>query len=212
MSVPRQDYAKRALSLITRLSNPRLDCSHYKTENTLFLMRTCFHNRSMIIYHEVTPESLSSVLSDGLKRTSRGAKTDDKAIVKTDKLLDAHCPEHLRAAGLSRQENIYGYLGTESSVSDIKDGSATSISKKRDQNDQVLLRLIVDTQRCWVSDLDKYDAMKTALMNKSPQQTLLELCDNYWNSLQPLDTYNADMQRPEVMITYNLPPSNIERV
>lgn len=50
-------------------------------------MRVCY-DEIMILYHEVDSSDVDSILREGLKRTSRGDKGDDKAIIKTDKLLD----------------------------------------------------------------------------------------------------------------------------
>lgn len=164
----------------------------------------------MIIYHEVASTSLPSVLANGLKRTSHGIKTNEKAIVKADEFLDTHRPVHLQTAGVSRQKSIYGYIGDESTIRDIKDGSRTAVNKKQRHDGQTLLQLKADLQYCWVSDLDKYDELKAAISSGVPHETCLKLCDTYWSSLQPLADYNKTITRPEVMITCNIPPSNIE--
>lgn len=47
----------------------------------------------MKAYHEVSADDLATILSNGLKKTSRGEKGDDKAIKATDEWLDAHRPD-----------------------------------------------------------------------------------------------------------------------
>lgn len=166
----------------------------------------------MIIYHEVTPEALDEVKSQGIKRTSKGAKSDDTAILKTDELLDAHRPLHLQAAGLSRSNSVYGYIGTESAIMDIQDGRRISLAKKRDQNNHILLRLDIGMDDCWLSDLDKYDALKHALIAGKPYKTLLALCNDYWDNVRPLATSGARIKRPEIMIGRDVGPAAIKEV
>lgn len=163
----------------------------------------------MVIYHEVTHDALARIRQEGIKRASRGIKGKDKSIIHTDNFLDKHCPPYLHEISVSRNNNIYGYIGTKSSLIDIQDGSLISLSKKKEQNDQVLLRLDIDTQGCWVSDLDMYDKVKDAIVKKQPNEKILQLCHRYWNALQPLKNYKKNIKRPEVMITYDIPASCI---
>jgi hypothetical protein len=163
----------------------------------------------MVIYHEVAPDALARVKIDGLKRASRGEKGKDKLIIHTNEFLDKHCPPHLHAAGVSRHNNIYGYLGTKSSIIDIQDGSLIPLSEKGNQNNLVLLRLELNIQHCWVSDLDMYDKVRDVIAKKQPTEKILQLCRHYWNALQPLKTYKKNIRRPEVMITYDIPASCI---
>ncbi len=77
----------------------------------------------MIVYHEIDSDSLDSVRAEDIKRTSRDIKGNNKKIIKTDQFLDAHRPAHLRTIGLSRNNNIYGYIGTSNKITDIRDGA-----------------------------------------------------------------------------------------
>jgi hypothetical protein len=166
----------------------------------------------MFIYHEIRPEALPTALAEGLVRTSQGAKSEDPAILKTNSFLDKHCPDHLRAAGLSRRNNIYGYIGSGSSIIDIQNGQKIPLQEKQRQNNLALVRLEVDPRHCWISDLDKYDAVKDAIMRNTSIQELIPLSNDYWNSLQPLKDYSARIRRPEVMIICDISPLAIHEV
>ncbi len=60
-----------------------------------------------ILYHEVKSDKIQSVLEQGLRRISRGDKGSDRNIKRTDTLLDDGCPKELKAAGVSRDNNLY---------------------------------------------------------------------------------------------------------
>ena len=166
----------------------------------------------MVIYHEINSETIDSIFKNGLKRTSRGDKGSDGFIVKTDYFLDAHIPQRLRSAGISRDNNIYGYLGSDDSIIDIKDGSLTPVSKKKSDQTVIILKLDVDPARCWVSDLDLYDELKNLFKNNAPKEFLLTQAEKYWQRLVPLHQYTPEsIRRPEIMITYDIEPLNIQR-
>ena len=103
-------------------------------------------------------------------------------------------------------------MGDESTMIDIDDGQRVSIQEKKRRNNLALLRLKVNPQDCWVSDLDAYDAVKAAITDHKPRYVLLALCNDYWGKVQPLATYSGGIQRPEVMITQDIAPSAIEKV
>lgn len=166
----------------------------------------------MLIYHEIDKDSLNSVKVNGLKCQSRGVKSDDEAVRKTNAFLDDRRPSHVKAANVSRQRNLYGYLGNKSWIIDIKDGSHVAVREKRSQNNLVLLRLTVNQENCWISDLDIYDALKDAIMHRQSASVLAELAARYWQAIQPLLTYDQSVKRPEVLITRNIPPSNISQL
>lgn len=166
----------------------------------------------MKIYHEVSAESVDSIFKNGLKRTSRGTKGDDDLIAKTDEFLDAHRPSQFRSVGLSRNSSIYGYIGSEDSLISIKDGSSVAIHKKKAGGSGVLLELTVDPERCWVSDLDAYDELKTLFEHEAAKEYLVTQAQKYWNLLIPLRAYKQDtISRPEVMITYDIDPAAIQK-
>lgn len=166
----------------------------------------------MVIYHEIKRNAVGNALTNGLKRTSQGAKSKDKLILRTNDFLDENRPTNLKAQGVSRNNNLYGYLGDSSSIIDIKDGKRISLSKKMRQSDLAMLRLDVGPQDCWVSDLDKYDAVKEAIAAAKPQNLLLELCDDYWASVLQLKSYEDQIHRPEIMITSDIEPTSIHVV
>lgn len=165
----------------------------------------------MIVYHEVNPSSLESVLRNGLKRTSRGEKGDDPTIAKTDKLLDQSRPEHLGRAGVSRDGNLYGYITDGDAVIDITDGKMQSIKEFIQSGGQAALRIMVDPERCYVSDLDAYDAVVHAVTHNADDEQLAELAKKYWDAVTPLKDFRiGTVRRPEVMITYDVAASKIK--
>jgi hypothetical protein len=165
----------------------------------------------MTLYHEIDRDSLDSVLTDGLKRTSRGEKGDNDAIKKTDAYLDARRPATLVQKNVSRDDNIYAFLGTDKTVIDITSGIVLCLSDRKIP-DTALLRLSAEQNACYVSDLDRYDAVKYAIENDMTEQ-LDTLAAHYWQAVVPLDTYaTGTIIRPEVMITRDIRPSEIEQV
>jgi hypothetical protein len=165
----------------------------------------------MTLYHEIDRESLDSVLTDGVKRTSRGEKGDDDAIKKTDTYLDARRPATLVQKNVSRDDNIYAFLGTDRTLIDITSGVVVSLSDRK-KPDTALLRLSVEQNACYVSDLDRYDAVKYAIENNMTEQ-LNTLAAHYWQAVVPLGTHVAGtVIRPEVMITRDIRPSEIEQI
>lgn len=162
----------------------------------------------MIVYHEITPSSVSAALRDGLKRTSRGEKGTDPAIARTDHYLDRCCPEDLRQAGVSRDDNLYAYVATDAQLVDITNGNLIPLSSFVNTSQQTVLQLTVNPDDCYVSDLDAYDKVKHAL--ESHDDTLEQLAHTYWHRLRPLRTFSiGDIQRPEVMITRDISPKAI---
>ena len=164
----------------------------------------------MRVYHEVSSNSFASVQSQGLKRTNRGAKGQDKLIIQTDEFLDSHRPKNLIKNDLRRCNNLYGYLGTKEVIVDIRDGKIKPIKNWR--SDHTLLQLTIDPTRCWIADLDRYDAIKNGV-SEGVNSALVHLALDYWENTTRLDLYQwKSIQRPEVMITYNLPPTLIQLV
>lgn len=151
----------------------------------------------MRAYHEVSPDGLGSVLANGLKRTSRGDKSD-KIIAKTDAFLDAHRPKYLKDNGVSRDDNVYGYVAVGDAVIDITDGRIVPIREFVAQSKQAVLELDVDAQHCYVSDLDTYDALQDAITNYEDNATLEKLAVSYWKKVMLLADFSPqDIVRPE---------------
>ena len=132
----------------------------------------------MIAYHELEPQALSAVLKDGLKRTSRGDKGDDKAIIRTDRLLDNKRPDSLKEAGWSRDNNLYAYLERDGSVIDITDGSLVPLGTLMSRSEDCILELQVDPTRTFVSDLDRYDVLLSAVQSDANDAELSRLANN----------------------------------
>lgn len=164
----------------------------------------------MKVYHEIRPETLESALKNGLVCTSRGDKGDDTAIVNTDKFLDNHLPRALAQQGVSRDNNLYAYVHTDGAVIDITNGAHVPIDTFVASSKQQVLELDIDPERCFVSDLDSYDALKSAFEHPTDQPKLELLAKSYWNKVTPLSQFNpSSIRRPEIMITYDVAPGRI---
>jgi hypothetical protein len=164
----------------------------------------------MIVYHEADPDMLNDILAYGLKRTSHGVLSKDKGITKTNKLLDRYRPRFLREAQVSRDNNTYAYLTTNSGIIDISTGNEISELEKATANHRKLLRIEVTAAHCYVSDLDAYDRLKVALESADDSSHINDLVKQYWDKIVRLDRYKmGQISRPEVMITYDVQPENI---
>jgi hypothetical protein len=165
-------------------------------------------DNSYRIYHQIAADGWAHVKKEGLKSNSRGAHGDDQLLVKTDTFLDDQLPQKLKDAGVSRKNNSYGYLGNTKAVIDILTGTSVSVSEKNAE-DLILLQLDVNNERCWVSNLDLYDEVKRAL---DRGVDVKQAARRYWQALTRLDQYRGSIVRPEVMITYDIPPINISEI
>ncbi|HET6746909.1 MAG TPA: hypothetical protein VFH06_02260 [Candidatus Saccharimonadales bacterium] len=75
--------------------------------------------------------------------------------------------------------------------------------------DSVLLELTIDSKYCYVSDLDKYDAVKSSLLNNNKERAFT-YAQIYWRSITNLAVFQpGTIARPEVMIVKDLPPDAI---
>lgn len=159
-----------------------------------------------MLYHEVAADSFASVARSGLRQGERGQKSDAR-IAAADNYLDACIPAQLRAAGVSRCDNIYAFIGDDATIIDIQDGVRRRLDDyARQHNDTRVVRLVVDARSCYVSDLDRYDAVKVALERGDPAAPTL--ARDYWRTIMPLPSSLSvakHIQRPEVMITCHIP-------
>lgn len=153
---------------------------------------------------------MGSVLSEGLKCHSSGSKSDDTT-QKVDNFLDLYIPNQLRKMGVSRSSCVYGYLGNTETIIDIKNGSRKPVSEFIAKPKMALLKLGVNEERCFVSDLNTYDKVKATFRkgaSPSPSQA-----HTYWKSLIPFSHFiERSNIRPEAMIPYNIPPEDIQIV
>ena len=165
----------------------------------------------MTLYHEIPHDSLAQIMRDGLKRSTRGEKGDDDAIATTDRYLDDHRPAAIAARGIHRNKSIYAFLGDTDHIIDITNGATLPLADYP-LSGSVLLRLDADMADCYVSDLDSFDAVKSAL-TQHDDAALEALAARYWAQLTPLSEYvPGAITRPEVMITTDLAADRITRV
>jgi hypothetical protein len=166
----------------------------------------------MIAYHEIQKDCLDAALKEGLKTSSSGDK-NDKYISKTDDLLDHNIPHQLKRAGINRNSNLYCYFAYKNKVLDITDGQFKDPLILSKSADHILLKVNVDSTRCYVSDLDLYDKMLNEV-KYSKVANAQKLAQKYWGTITRLDIYNHEqgVERPEVMVTYDIPSSQLEVV
>lgn len=163
----------------------------------------------MIVYHEVAPESVHEILQEGIRCGANGEKTD-ASIEQADRYLDKCIPASLAVAQVSRRNNIYAYLIEGEHVVDIVEGERLSLAQFLAQSEQQVVALDVDPERCYVSDIDAFDALKQTLEKGSDVAELEELAARYWARLTPMPLYAVgSMGRPEVMITYDISPTYV---
>jgi hypothetical protein len=162
------------------------------------------------LYHEISKDNLNAALSNGLKRSPRGAKGSDQTIIRTDHLLDSLRPQRLIAAGVSRDNNLYCYLAVKHQVVDITTGQLKEPKEISADPQQLLLKLQADGQKCFVSNLDIYDQVKAAVKSQQRAEAH-KLAQLYWEKLSPLSSYRHEngFRRPEVMVTYDIPPQDL---
>jgi hypothetical protein len=184
-------------------TNSRIEGEMFKRAAAVYLPQV-----KVRVYHEVLPDSLDNALSEGVKRSTHGEKSDSLA-KKTDAYLDRRRPEHL-PSDLSRSNAVYGYLSDDDQLIDIKDGTPVGVKEFAAQRSQVLLMMTVELEKCFVSDLDRYDAVMEALEKGDDDDAVDQLAAQYWDQLTPLEKYDpGPIRRPEALITYDVAPSDI---
>lgn len=164
----------------------------------------------VVIYHEVRPESVDKILQNGIKRSDQG-ENSDSVVQRTDECLEDHIPDDLRDRGLSRRNVVYGYLSSGDKLVDIRDGQEVEVSHFSSQREQVLLlHITVDSENCFASDLDAYDAVKMCVKSDADDKLLARLAERYWARVLPLGEYEAGRyRRPEVMVTSDVDAKDI---
>lgn len=150
------------------------------------------------------------MLQHGLMLNPGGDKTDD-SIRQTDAFLNNCRPPRLVKGGVDRMRNNYCYLAHGDYIIDITSGEEKPVLAFTNERPQALLQIDVNPTACYVSDLDLYDQVKQLLQNDD-QPSAQRLAHVYWEALQLLGTYRGNIHRPEVMTTYDVPPSAIKKI
>lgn len=164
----------------------------------------------MYVIHEIAPESIASVRSDGLSTTRKGEKSNDTAIQRANTALDNNRPADVVKAGVSRENANYGYYLRDNVVTDITDGQTYSMSRFLDRSSKTVLLLEINPTRCYVSDLDTFDDFKELVEAESTQDIITQKATEYWQRVVTLSQYKAgDFLRPEIIIPYDIPPQSI---
>lgn len=112
--------------------------------------------------------------------------------------------------GVSRDDNLYAYVRTDDAIIDITDGTHVPLGEFVAASSGRILELDIDPQRCFVSDLGTYDTLKAAIDSHENQSVFDRLAKSYWDKVVKLSSFDpAVIRRPEIMITYDVPPNNI---
>jgi hypothetical protein len=164
----------------------------------------------VIGYHRVKSDELEQVLAEGIKQTTGGKTDDDPDIVRADEFLDTLCPEKLRDTGISRKHNIYLYYDADGFALDVFDGQMRQPQDIVKNKDDVILAVELQAERCFISNLDLYDQVKTALKSEPIDKTEL-LARQYWDQVYPLVEGYKPLanERVEIMVTYDVSPDVI---
>lgn len=85
---------------------------------------------SFSIYHQMIATDWPYVRDKGLVTTSRGEKGKDQDIKNTDTFLDNHLPSLLKKVGVSRNNNLYGFIGNDAVLINIRDGGSDPLLQK----------------------------------------------------------------------------------
>jgi hypothetical protein len=161
------------------------------------------------VFHKLKNDRLDDVLAHGLLLASSiGSHSEE--IDMTDNFLNKLIPSSLRQKGLDRKTNIYCYMTANDRAVDIKTGDKKSPQGIIDSPQQSILRIEVDPKSCYVSDLDLYDKI-LELLQDSNEAEAKNLARMYWQKIQSLSDYSQDITRPEVMVTYDIPPACITK-
>jgi len=164
----------------------------------------------MRVFHEVEPDSVDIVMERGLVIGASGEKTD-RYISMTDTFLNSYRPDALIQKNINRETNLYCYLGTGNAIIDISSGKHIPVQTFANSRPQALLQIEVETDKCYVSDLDLFDQVMEFLKN-SDEENAEQVAYTYWSSLQLLQDYDGAIHRPEVIIPYNVPSSDMLRI
>jgi hypothetical protein len=170
------------------------------------------NNMKVMLYHEIDPSTKDNVLNQGIKRGAEGRK-NDAGKKKVDAFLDTHMPDWAKEKQLSRHDAVYGYLVDGDKIVDITNGESVAVEQFIAKSHDALLRVMVDSDKCYVSDLDLYDTIIRAMELDEQDSTREHLADRYWERIVPLEKFELGMfARPEVIVTTDIEPRSIEVV
>lgn len=164
----------------------------------------------VILYHEIQTEKVDQVLKSGLFRNKPGDK-EDSPIIKTNKLIDSVIPKALADKGISRIEVAYLYYAKDGEITNIEDGEKVIVEDFPLGEDQALLEVSISSEECYISNLDQFDYIKWLVTNNELGQAKEE-AKLYWDAIIPLSEYDDSIERPEVIVTTNIDPSDLKLI
>src|SRR5690606_15492069 len=97
-----------------------------------------------------------------------------------------------------RNSSIYGYLPIDArNVIDITNGQPIAVDELAKELEQEIVKITVNQQTCYASDLDAYDAVRKAVEAHVDESALQRLANSYWSKLVRLSDYETDgIRRP----------------
>lgn len=164
------------------------------------------------VFHKTSRDSLPSIMSDGLRYGEQGRHSQDGRVRATNELLNGVCPSELKGEGVDRMGCIYGYLGVDDKVFDVESGRLVDQERWDVGADNAKLRLLIDPETAFVSDLDAYDALLERLEDRAGEDVLATLAGEYWQRLVRLaevrDHYRLE---DEALVAATAWPSGLPR-
>jgi hypothetical protein len=144
------------------------------------------------VFHKTSRDSVSSVMSEGLRYGKEGSNGKDDRVRAANEFLNARCPTELKDEGVDRVECIYCYLGVgDGNVFDVESGRVLDHERWDLGPDNVKLRLLVDPENAFVSDLDAYDTLLDRMEERAGEDVLAALAREYWQRLVRLADVRA---------------------
>lgn len=183
---------------------------------------------NLSVLHKAPVESLPAIVATGLRRAESNAQTPSE--LWTNHWLDRRRPAGLAGRGVRRGECIYCYLGINGRVLDVDSGDLVPRDRWLVGPDSVRLCLTTAPGTAFISDLDAYDRVRSALEQDRHHPRLPGLADRYWSRVVDVDTAREhyrlageslvadptgparlprELHRVEVLLTADVAPEDI---
>lgn len=183
---------------------------------------------NLSVLHKAPVESLPAIVATGLRRAESTAQTPSE--LWTNRWLDRWRPARLAGRGVRRGECIYCYLGVNGCVLDVDSGDLVPRDRWLVGPDAVRLCLTTTPGTAFISDLDAYDRVRSALEQDRHHPRLPGLAHRYWSRVIDLETARGhyrvagrslvadpagparlprEMHRVEVLLTADVDPEAI---
>lgn len=165
------------------------------------------------VFHKTSRDSLPSVLSDGLRCGEQGSHSQDDRVRAANEFLNGACPSELKSEGVDRKGCIYCYLGFgDDKVFDVESGRVVDLERWDVGADNAKLRLLIDPEIAFVSDLDAYDALLDRMEERAGEDVLAALAGEYWQRLVRLTDVSVHYRlEDEALVAATTAPAGLPR-